>query len=119
MRQKPKLPRGWSWPLTATEVQHRFPQAARIEWTELQHRPHEQEYIVLRAHWEPSSMAATPDLYVCAVPSVHRHAIRAALEGALGDEVASWFSTLAERPDTWRSERHAADWRWAPPPNGG
>lgn len=114
MRSKPKLPQGWSWPLTATEIEQRFPGVARTTWSLGRLGPFRGTFYVATGEWSPRSMAATPGLTVHAIPSEHRRAIREALTGHLGEQIAEWFADIPHRPETWLSENQGAAWRWQP-----
>ena len=113
--KRPKLPRGWSWPLTATEVVHQFPAATQDRWVGGDTRGSTQAFFVLGGTWlPPTPTAPTPRLWVTihAVPSAARQAVRADLASSLGIEVETWFAQIANQPPTWRSEQHSIAWRW-------
>jgi hypothetical protein len=114
VRQKPKLPRGLSWPLSAKEVEQRFPEAASVRW-ERSTLHHDGPIIVLRGSWNPTSQMPQPVLTIRSVPSQDRHAIHTELSAVLGEEAARWFADVEGRPETWRSEQQYVQWEWSPP----
>jgi hypothetical protein len=115
MRTKPKLPRDWSWPISATEREDRLPDAAAVDWEMGTLRQFEGAHIVFRARWDPTSKVPQPVLTIRAVPSCHRSAIREAFDESMAEAVATWLGGVSERPATWLSETHYTHWTWTPP----
>jgi hypothetical protein len=82
-QKKRSLPRGWTHPITPTEVREQLPRVASVYWVDLHtllqgYRP---EHWVKVPHfslqWDPTSPRLQPRLSVRAVPTESRREVRA------------------------------------------
>lgn len=55
-------------------------------------------------------------LYVAAVPSVHRAAIRRWIENDVATESRAWMDSLTSRSATWLDAEQRIAWLWKPVP---
>ncbi len=115
-RTKPKLPQGWSWPVTSSEVTRLFPAARTLIWSgafdkEWRAAP-QAGYSVFLAEWNPRTVQEQPTLRVAAVRGEDRANVRSWLESGTAAEIADWLDMAARAPETWRDFGHQQIWKW-------
>lgn len=120
MRRVPELPRGWSFPIEASEVSTYFPGVERVvwsadmttlkEWIEIGRR-------CLRISWEPTTAEPLLTLTIWAVPTEHRIEVRKWIDDEVGPESRAWMQSLDVRDSAWLRHGHAFHWFWHPAPS--
>lgn len=116
MRSRPKLLRGWSYPITASEVQKLFPGVERTHWgwspTRLRNwSPEERPCVLLR--WTPHTAMPPSGVSFATVPSESRASVREWIKTAVAPEAQAWLRELENRSPVWRDGKHSVHWVWA------
>jgi hypothetical protein len=115
VRNRRKLPIGWSHPIKPSEIAQVFPAVGHTTWNG---RPanwqsaHERTAFWLS--WSPRSALPQPVLTVWAVPSENRDSIRRWVQQTVAREAGDWLGALDTRSQVWRDTHHAVTWKWRP-----
>lgn len=110
MKVRPKLPKGWSWPVKPSDVDEQFPGVGHVNW--VTGALNKKRTPTLYLTWQPRTAMPEAGLTISAVPSTDRAAIRLWIMDVVAPEARSWLTALETRSPTWLDQWHMESWCW-------
>jgi hypothetical protein len=118
VRSRPKLPKGWSYPIKPSEVEKHFPGVGHVYWGWGSYKLRDwkvEERPCFLLTWQPRTAMPMLILTVAAVPSDKRARIRAWVEAVVAPQAQEWLRALKDRSPTWLDGKHQKTWTWRAP----
>jgi hypothetical protein len=118
--ERPRLPKGWSFPIKPSEVERYFPGVGYVYWVRGTAKlkdwsARDQSFLYLA--WQPRTAMPASILTVGAVPSEFRAEIRQWVDEVVGPEASAWMKALESKSPTWLDSGHRVNWKWRRDPN--
>jgi hypothetical protein len=115
VRNRPKLPKGWSFPIKPSEVEQYVPGVGHVYWVRAVEKlqdwsARDQNFLYL--DWQPRTAMPASIFTIASVPSEFRAEIRKWIHEVVGPEATAWMQALESRSSTWLDSGHRISWTW-------